>query len=205
MGTIGSSGTAHRLARCSGSFIAAALVVVCVAPVSAATPGSHQLQAGAPRGDGSPQSDGAASTVSAGCSVTAPTGSRLIGTSMSDGVRYRRYRVKNKTPLKVGLYYRSALRRHGYQVLGWGAGGGNVGPNAGSGFGLSANHPKCGNLSISAGAGSGRPTDFVVCTGSAEAVFHTCSNSHENPTSSATQDWTQWLTHRSDKRTPQPR
>lgn len=193
MGTIRSSRTARGLALRSGSFIVAALVVVSAGPVSATTPGTDQIQVGASRGDGSPVSDAAASAVSAGCSVPAPAGSRRTGAGTVDGVQHRRYRVKNKVPLKVGLYYLSVLRHHGYRVLGWGAGAGNVGPNAGSGFGLSANHPKCGNLEISIGAGSGRPTGFEVCTGLTDTVFHACS-SDNNATNPATSDWTQWLT-----------
>lgn len=113
------------------------------------------------------------------CSIPrVPAGSTLVSSRSSKGVLVRTYSIAGQLPVAAGVYYMGALPRHGYQILGWGAGGSNVEPGAGTGFGISAYAKQCGYVGISLGAGKQPPTRLEVCTGRTRAALTACSNSH---------------------------
>ena len=114
------------------------------------------------------------------CSVPAkPRRAVKTGDYRSAGIRHRTYQLTKRSPLSISLYYRAAAPRHTYRVLGWGGGITYQGPNAGSGFGLTARSVKCGYLAIEIGANKGQPSHIVVCSGATAAVLTECPTSSD--------------------------
>ncbi|MGV1035393.1 MAG: hypothetical protein ACOYD0_00010 [Candidatus Nanopelagicales bacterium] len=112
-----------------------------------------------------------------GCAIPAPPrGAKKIDQFRSDGVRHQTYKTKAGSPYTTVLYYKQAGKWRGYRTTTWGGGTTNVGPNAGSGWGITMRKKACGYLSIDAGAAKGKKTYFNVCIGKTSAVTKKCRN-----------------------------
>ncbi len=112
------------------------------------------------------------------CSVpSVPAGTKQLADWRDSGVRHRVYRIKNRTPQSVSLYYKAAARQNGFRVLTWGGGITYHGTTPGSGFGITAKSRDCGFLAVEIGAGKGKPTFFEICTGVTRAALDSCAKS----------------------------
>ena len=112
------------------------------------------------------------------CSVPrVPAGTKQLNSWRENGVNHRIYRIKNRMPQSVSLYYKAAARQNGFRVLTWGGGITYYSKTPGSCFGITAKSRNCGFLAVEIGAAKGKPTFFEICTGATRAALDSCATS----------------------------